>query len=200
MTALELRAGLELAVRTEDYATAAKLKKQIDALEAEEAATSEQAAVSEAVALVKRLGASIDDACTSAGDAALVVLFYTAAEHALANALVSRAASEYAGSQLAGGPACAFLQISESGVDRLGMQSVGRDPSVRAARSAPPASQPRRPEVEAAVEELRRSRGIESLPTTHIWRAGELVVRQPTRAERAGVGVGGGVGGGVGQV
>ncbi|KAL1524664.1 hypothetical protein AB1Y20_019550 [Prymnesium parvum] len=198
-----LERALALAVAREDFAEAARLKREIDA-----AATRQQAAAREQEASRQRFlldSDSVEQMLATAGEG-VVVLHFTAAEHSLANGMVRRVASLYAGSQIAGGTPVAFVQLSYDGVQQLGKASVFTDPRGAAAAAAAEApATPRLPpgweqatdaktgrayyisptqevtwdrpltETGAQAQKLFEARGIDTLPTTQIWRKGKLL-------------------------
>jgi len=186
--------ALAEAVRREDFAAAARLKRQIDQESSRAAEAELVARDAEAAELVA--SASIEQMLESAGKDGIVVLHFTEDEYAIANSMVARTASRFASSQIAGGPACGFVQLCERGFERLGAaapqpapsQGAGLPPGWKAAFDKgsgreyyynvetretvwiKPLS-----EAAAAAAALRDERGVESLPTTQIWRGKQLV-------------------------
>ena len=143
--------ALNEAIQREDYKEAARLKKEIDALATKRAVVAE----SQAVALLDP--SLIERMLSTAGDA-LVVLHFTSAESDLSNSWVARTASLRAGSQIAGGVACAFLQVSEAGIERLGREKMWVDPRKAAPSGRPsPASATLAPGWSAAKAEDGRT-------------------------------------------
>lgn len=136
----DLHMALRAAIEREDYAEAARLKKEIDASTEQQTADTRQAKDLEAAELVD--SSSIDQMLQSAGADGIVVLHFTSSEQTLANSLVARTASRYASSQLVGGPVCGFVQLSEAGFERLGKASTWVDPRKAAMEAALPAPPP----------------------------------------------------------
>lgn len=196
------RLALQAAIKVEDYAEAARLKKEIG--------TSEERAVVEEDATSAELvdSASIDQMLQSAGKQGIVVLHFTSAAQGFANSLVGRTASRYAASQMLGGPVCGFVQLSEQGFERLGTAKMWSDPRARSSPAAGPSPPPAdgllpgwkavedkssgrtyyyntktketswdKPVTEAyrAAARLCAERGIRSLPTTQVWQGGKLL-------------------------
>lgn len=131
------RLALQAAIKSEDYAEAGRLKMEID--ESEERTVVEEDSASAELVDSK----SIDQMLQSAGKEGIVVLHFTSAAQGFANSLVGRTASRYAASQMAGGPVCGFVQLSERGFERLGTAQVWTDPRERrspVAAPSPPAA------------------------------------------------------------
>ena len=100
------RLALQAAIAAEDYAEAARLKKEIDASEERTKVEEDEAAAG----LVD--SKSIDQMLQSAGKDGIVVLHFTSAAQDFANSIVSRTALRYAASQMVGGPVCGFVQVT----------------------------------------------------------------------------------------
>lgn len=196
------RLALQAAIQVEDYAEAARLKKEIDASEERTVVEEDEASAG----LVD--SKSIDQMLQSAGKEGIVVLHFTSAAQDFANSIVGRTASRYAASQMVGGPVCGFVQLSEQGFERLGTAQVWSDPRDRSTPVAAPPPPPaggmlpgwkavedkssgrtyyydtktketswEKPVTEAyrAAAKLCAERGIRSLPCTQVWVGGALI-------------------------
>ena len=86
------RLALQAAIQVEDYAEAARLKKEIEA--SEERTVVEEDEVSAGLVDSR----SIDQMLQSAGKEGIVVLHFTSAAQDFANSIVGRTASRYAAS------------------------------------------------------------------------------------------------------
>ncbi|KAL3933807.1 MAG: hypothetical protein SGPRY_000120 [Prymnesium sp.] len=199
----ELEFALSAAVAREDYAEAARIKKEMDKASQLDEERGVRKEVERQTFLLD--GDSIDKMLASAGSG-VVVLHFTAAEHSMANGMVERVASKYAGSQIAGGTPVAFVQLSDQGVLQLGKAKMFTDPRTSSTASPPPppsslalpagwkeATDPKtgrpyyisptkqttweRPltETARAAQKLFAEREILSLPKTQIWRDKALV-------------------------
>ena len=179
-----LEEALQAAVASEDYAGAARLKGELE----EAAVKTELAALKKADNHQRHLLKSVDTLLKS-NRSGVTVVHWTSAECMLPNSMVRRVASNYASARVA------FVALTERGVEQLGgthssvkgeastLLPAGwreeHDPVTGQLRYIGPHNQTMSSwpltEAAGAARELFEQYTIDALPTTQVWRDGELL-------------------------